>query len=160
MTAKTRLSLIAGAGLLLTPMLALADDLKHEIPAQVAVIAGLGMLMVLGIITIVFHYGSRVDRARLDLIERLLAKGQRVPTELLRRAYELPPDEQRRRDFRRGIVLLGWALGVGLVFYILSHGQLRAAAWSLIFLFLSAASFLNWYLSARLERREKRPHGA
>jgi Flp pilus assembly protein TadB len=118
------------------------------------------MLFVLGIIFIALQSASRIERNRFELIERLLARGERVPPELLRRHNDLPPEEQRRRDLRRGIVLLAWGLGVGIVFYIVSGGQLRAAAWSLIFLFLSAASFLNWYLSDRLEARQERTHGA
>ena len=160
MTAKTRLSLIAGTGLLLTPMLALAESPVTDIPGHVFVFAGMGMLFVLGIITIVFYFTSRVERARFELIERLLARGERIPPGVFKRPNELTPEEERRRDFRRGIVLLAWGLGVGLVFYILSHGQLRAAAWSLIFLFLSGASFLNWYLSNRLESHRERTHGA
>jgi uncharacterized protein DUF6249 len=160
MTAKTRLSLTAGVGLLLTPMLALAQGHDGEIPAHVVALAGMGMLMVLGIITIVFYFTSRVERARFDLIERLIARGERVPSDLFKRPNEVPPEEQRRRDFRRGIVLLAWGLGIGVVFYILSHGQLRAAAWSLIFLFLSGASFLNWYLADRHANPRERTHGA
>jgi len=160
MTAKTHLALFAGTGLLLTPMLALAQSPVDDIPGHVFVFAGMGMLFVLGIVAISLYFGTRIDRARLDAIERLLAQGQRVPPEMFQRTVEPPPEIRRRRDFRRGVVLLGWALGVGGVFYILSGGQLRAAAWSLIFLFLSAASFLNWYLSDRLEGREERTHGA
>lgn len=134
--------------------------MTHEMPTYVFVFAGMGMLFVLAIIAIAFYVGSRLERQRLALIERLITTGERVPSELFRRTNELPPEVQRRRDFRRGIALFAWGVGVAVVFYIQSHGQLRAAAWSLIFLFLSAASFLNWYLSERLEGRQERTHGA
>jgi len=134
--------------------------MDHEIPFHIFVFAGMGMLFVLGIVGLALYFGTRVERTRLALIERVLEKGERVPPELLRRTNELAPEAQRRRDLRRGIGLLAWGLGVAVVFYIVSGGQLRAAAWSLIFLFLSAASFLNWYLSDRLESPQERTHGA
>jgi len=160
MALKTRHSVMVGAGLLFTPMLALAQTQHEGIPPHVVVLGAIGMLFTLGVIAVVFHFIGRVERARLDVIERLLAQDKRVPPELFNRTNELPLDVRRRRDFRRGITLLAWGLGIGLVFFILSHGQWRAAAWSLIFLFLSGASFLNWYLSERFETHQERTHGA
>jgi hypothetical protein len=149
MTAKTRLTLVAGAGLLCVPMLALAEDQIQGYPGSVGtlVLAGMALLFVLAVLALSLYSAARRHQSRLELIERLLDKGQPVPSELLRWPDDPMPEVQRRRDFRRGITLLCWALSAGLVLYELFN--LRATAFALILVFLSAGSFLNWYLAAR-----------
>ena len=61
----------------------------------------------------------------------------------------IPLAEERRRDIRRGITLLCWAIAVALVFYILSSGNLRAAAWGLLWLVPALGNFLKAWLTAR-----------
>jgi hypothetical protein len=118
--------------------------------AFIALMAGLGMLFVLGIITIVFFTENRRQRQKLALVERLVTGGQPVPRELMTsepRQLTLP--EQRRYDIRRGIAFLCWGVGISVVFYILSSGNPRAAAWGLLLLLPGLGNFLKAWLAAR-----------
>ena len=138
------------AALSLIPALARAQE--HSPADMTMAIAGMisGIVFVLGVVGIALYAAAKRTRHRLELVARLIEQGQRVPRELL---FENPmPNvaEQRHRDLRRGIWMLCWAAGVALAFYFLS-GQIRATAWSLIFLFLAAGSFINLYLSRRVE---------
>lgn len=160
MSTKTRRRLLVGAGLLLTPMLAFAQTGPQEIPPLVFVFAAMGMLFVLGVVGVTLHFTTRSDRERLGLIERLIDKGQRVPPELFVRINDLPLEVKRQKDFRRGVTLLCWGLGVGLTLYFAYGLQPRAAAWGLIFLFLSGANFLNWYLSGKVLFNRESSRGA
>src|SRR5262245_39786522 len=83
----------------------------------IAVMAGLGMLFVLGIITVVFFTENRRQRQKLALVERLVTNGQAVPRELMvneRRQLTLP--EERRRDIRKAVAFLCWGIGISVVF--------------------------------------------
>lgn len=154
MTNRIWRGLAISTGVLL-PGLALAQDpyaaSAHEMSIVIAGMTG-GIIFVLAIIAMSFAIAVRQNKQRLDVIERLLEKGQPVPRELFGKTpLPLPPHVQQRVDLRRGIVLLGWAIGIALLMYF-GFGQLRAAAWGLLFLFLSVASFVNAYLSSRLAR--------
>ncbi len=158
MTHRKSQGLAVGAEALLLPALALAQDPIAPAAQQMGMaiaIAGMicGTIFVLGVLGLSFFYATRRDRDRHELIERLVEKGQPVPRELFGKApLPLPPHEQQRVDFRRGVVLLGWGCGIALLMYF-GLGILRAAAWGLLFLCLSVASFVNAYLSARAARR-------
>jgi hypothetical protein len=134
------------------PGLAAAQLSPQE--AMPIVILGMasGTVFLLGVIGMAFVFSFRKTRQRLELIERLIGQGHPVPPQLLfGKAVPLPPREQQRVDLRRGIALLGWAIGISLLMYF-GFGQLRAAAWGLLFLFLSLASFVNAYFSGRAAR--------
>jgi hypothetical protein len=148
------LGLAIGTSVLL-PALALAQDPSHAaeygVPIVITGMAG-GIIFVLAIIAMSFAIAVRQNKQRLEVIERLIDKGQPVPRELFGKApLPLPAHIQQRVDLRRGIALLGWAIGIALLMYF-GFGQLRAAAWGLLFLFLSVASFVNAYLSSRHAR--------
>ncbi len=119
-------------------------------PGFIATMAGLGMAFVLGILTIIFVTANRKQRDRLALVEKLVTDGKPVPRELA--AMEPAPltlPEERRRDVRRGVTLLCWAIGIAIVFYIVSGGLPRAAAWGLLFLVPGLGNFLKAWLTAR-----------
>jgi hypothetical protein len=142
------LSGLGGAGL----GLAQAPPLVATPPpfTFVAMLAGFGMLMVLGIITIVFFTNSRAVRDRLALVEKLVAEGKPVPRELLvNEPRQFTLTEERRRDIRRGIAFLCWGIGIGVVFYIVSGGNPRAAAWGLLFIVPGFGNFVKAWLTAR-----------
>jgi hypothetical protein len=126
--------------------------MEPETPAHflaMAVFPLLGLLFVLGIIAIINYGEYRQEQVRLASIERLIAAGQPVPRELLApklARFTLP--EQYRRDVRRGITLLVWAIGVALVLY-LTDGRLRMAAWGFLFLLPSLGNFAKAWLTAR-----------
>jgi hypothetical protein len=108
-----------------------------------------GMLFVLCIIGIALLHDRSMQRERLAAVERLVTAGHTVPRELI--TGEKPPlmlPEERRRDIRRGIAQLCWAIGIALFFYFTS-GQLRAAAWGLLFLLPSLGNFFKAWLTAR-----------
>jgi hypothetical protein len=116
----------------------------------IGMISGFGMLLVLGIIAIVFFTENRRARDRLALVERLVASGQPVPRELMvHEPRQLTLPEQYRREIRRGIAFLCWGIGIGVVFYILSTGYPRAAAWGLLFIVPGLGNFLKAWLTAR-----------
>ena len=116
----------------------------------IAAMAGMGMLMVLGILAIIFFNENRRSREKLALVERLITGGQPVPRELMvNEPRQLTLPEERRRDMRRGITWLCWALGIAVVFYYVSGRQPSALAWGLLPLILSLGSFLKAWLTAR-----------
>src|SRR5262245_41867674 len=90
--------------------LALAQEPAVATPppwAFVGAMAGMGMLLTVAIIAVVFINGSRQNRDRLATIERIVASGQPVPSQLIAgEPPRLPLAEERRRDIRRGITLL------------------------------------------------------
>jgi hypothetical protein len=111
------------------------------------------LLIALAALIVVFTAGIKIHRQRLEAILKLVEQGHPLPRELiaaLRGKPFLTVVEQRRRDRRLGVSLLGWAIGTALAFYLYS-GQARSAAWSLIFLFLSAACFVNLLVSKLTE---------
>jgi Domain of unknown function (DUF6249) len=117
---------------LLAAPLAVAQEMEgHGVEAPMhwlamAMFPVLGMLFVLGILAIISYGEYRQQKARLASIERLVTAGHPVPRELVAPALaRMTLPEQYRRDVRRGITLLVWAIGVALVFYFTSGGQLR-----------------------------------
>jgi hypothetical protein len=117
------------------------------------------LLFVLALLGLSLYFSARQARARLELIERVLEKGQPVPAELFHGRDEPPTEVLQRRDLRRGVGLLAWGLGAALALYLVTW-ELRATAWALIFLFLSGGSFANCYLSRRLDGHKDRVSGA
>jgi len=140
----------AGALALLTPVLAMAQtDAVARAPAHWVVLAAVipGVLFVLAIIAVSFHFAHRQERERLLAIERLVEKGLPVPRELSGR-HALPPSARRRTDLHHAVTLLCLGLGVGLALWLVT-GNWRLAAWALVFLFLSAGKFIIWYVDGR-----------
>ena len=116
----------------------------------IAVMAGLGMLFVLGIIAIALIAEQRKARAKLALVERLVTSGQPVPRQLMtNEPVPLALPDERRRDVRRGITLLFFGLAVSLIPIIGSGGEWRYGVWGLLFLLPALGSFLKAYLVAR-----------
>jgi hypothetical protein len=118
--------------------------------AFIGAMGGMGMLMVLGILAIVFFNENRKNRERMALIERLVTGGQPVPRELM--TGEVPPlplAQERRRDIRRGITLLCWAIAVFAIPVIGSGGEWRYGVWGLLFLLPSLGSFFKAWLTGR-----------
>ncbi|HJR69077.1 MAG TPA: DUF6249 domain-containing protein, partial [Gammaproteobacteria bacterium] len=105
---------------------------------------------VLGIVAIALLNENRKNRDKMALIERLVTGGQPVPRELLTgEAPQLPLPQERRRDLRRGITLLCWAIAVTLIPVIGSGGEWRYGVWGLLFLLPSLGSFFKAWLTAR-----------
>jgi hypothetical protein len=148
-------STLLRAGTLVTSLglapLALAQDAATQPPwGFVGVLGGMAMLMAFGIIAIVFFNDSRKSRDKLGLIERLVTSGQPVPRELMvNEPRQLTLPEQYRHDVRRAIAFLGWGIGFSVVFYILSGGYPRAAAWGLLLIVPGLGNFLKAWLTAR-----------
>jgi hypothetical protein len=110
----------------------------------------MGMLMVLGIVALGVFNENRKNRDKLAVIERLVTGGQPVPRELITgEKPPLPLPEERRRDVRRGITLLCWAIAVAAIPVIGSGGEWRYGVWGLLFLLPSLGSFFKAWLTAR-----------
>ena len=110
----------------------------------------IAMVFVLGIIAIALFHDRTKNRERLSSIERLVATGQPVPRELITGEVPLLPlPQERRRDMRRGITLLCWAIAVAAIPVIGSGGEWRYGVWGLLFLLPSLGSFFKAWLTGR-----------
>lgn len=142
-------------GCLVATPLALAQEtapheMTPEMTAFVALMASLGMAFVVAIIATVHYFQQRQTRERLALIERLVIADKPVPRHLI--TGEIPPlplPDERRRDIRRGITLLCWAIAVTAIPVIGSGGEWRYGVWGLLFLLPSLGSFFKAWLTAR-----------
>jgi len=136
MTTTRIAHLLLAGSLLLAPALALAQrDWVDEVQDAAAGTA----LFVIAIAGIALLFGTLREKFKRDLFARFIEKGQEMPAALLPR----PPS--RNRELRRAMWLTCLGVGVGLALYV-NTGKLNVAAWSLILLFLGAASFLNAFL--------------
>lgn len=124
--------------------------IAHDMTAFVGLIAALGMLFVVAVVGTVHYFQTRQARERLSLIERLVLADKPVPRHLI--TGEIPPlplPDERRRDIRRGITLLCWAIAVTAIPVIGSGGEWRYGVWGLLFLLPSLGSFVKAWLTAR-----------
>jgi hypothetical protein len=124
--------------LVLTPALGFAHDTTDPVaPSPEHTPVHFYVLPALIVLTIIaaLLFAAMHEKRKQELIARFIDKGQEIPPTLL-------PAPTAQRDTRRGIWLTSFALGLGLVLY-LATGELRAAVWGLLPLFLAAASFVN-----------------
>lgn len=139
------------AGLCLTPLASAQPVGQLEvIPAEVVGIIALALTMVVAIVSVALFHERKVRRERLATIERLVTGGLAVPRELI--TGEMPPmplPQERRRDIRRGITLLCWAIAVFAIPVIGSGGEWRYGIWGLLFLLPSLGSFAKAWLTGR-----------
>jgi len=122
----------------------------HDMTAFIGLLAAFGMLFVVALVAIVHYFQTRQARERLSLVERLVLADKPVPRHLI--TGEIPPlplPDERRRDIRRGITLLCWAIAVTAIPVIGSGGEWRYGVWGLLFLLPSLGSFFKAWLTAR-----------
>ena len=122
----------------------------HDMTPFIALMASLGMLFVVAIVATASYFQQRQTRERLSLIERLVLADKPVPRHLI--TGEIPPlplPDERRRDIRRGITLLCWAIAITAIPVIGSGGEWRYGVWGLLFLLPSLGSFFKAWLTAR-----------
>ena len=152
MNTRARQSTIALTGLLAPELVLGQPPPGMEAMATGVVVGGMicGLVFTLGVVGLALYFTSKQERHKLDAIAKLVASGHPVPREMFMKKVLPSVEEQRRRDLRRGVSALCWAVGVALTFYLLG-GDPRAPAWGLIFLFVSIGSFVNLYLSRRFE---------
>jgi uncharacterized protein DUF6249 len=133
-----------------TPLALAQETVEHQIDGFVIAMAALGMLFVVAIVATAHYFLLRQTRERLSLIERLVHADKPVPRHLI--TGEIPPlplPDERRRDIRRGVTLLCWAISVALIPIIGSGGNWRYGVWGLLFLLPSLGSFFKAWLTAR-----------
>ncbi|HEY3518351.1 MAG TPA: DUF6249 domain-containing protein [Gammaproteobacteria bacterium] len=142
------------AGVCVSPLALAQETPYHEMTASmtafVGLMAALGMLFVVAIVATASYFQQRQMRERMSLIERLVLADKPVPRHLI--TGEIPPlplPDERRRDIRRGITLLCWAISVAAIPVIGSGGQWRYGVWGLLFLLPSLGSFFKAWLTAR-----------
>ena len=124
--------------------------IAHDMTAFIGLMAAFGMLFVVALVITVHYFQTRQARERLSLIERLVLADKAVPRHLI--TGEVPPlplPDERRRDIRRGITLLCWAMAVTAIPVIGSGGEWRYGVWGLLFLLPSLGSFFKAWLTAR-----------
>lgn len=97
---------------------------------------GAAVLVLIVVIAGAMFMANQREKRKQELLIRFLDQGQAVPAEL----FPSPPS--RQREIRRGVWLLSMGAALGIVLWI-SSGDWAVAAWSLIPLFLGAASFIN-----------------
>jgi hypothetical protein len=118
------------------------NELNYEVVLP-AVLLGLAVLVVVFVLIV------RSNKARHETIRLMIEKGQEIPPEFFApHRPPVPTKEPLALDYYRGMAI-GWGvtwtclgLGIGLANY-LSSGNIRAAAWGLIFVFLGIGSFIN-----------------
>jgi hypothetical protein len=122
------------AALLLLPAVSLAAEpgwgggRMHFITAPALVVITIGFVLL---------FISRREKRKLDLIERFVEKGQEIPASLL------PQGPSAVREIRRGVWFTSLGLGWFFVLYLATSDARISGAWSVILLFLGAASFIN-----------------
>jgi len=138
-----KLVLTGAAGL--APCLAPAQQLLNQPtydPVAMAAAEGLtyqtGMAMIALIVIIIaaLIFATVRERHKQALLMSFAEKGQEIPSSLL------PQPPSPEREMRRGVWILAGGLGLGLALYTFT-GDWTVAAWSLIPIFLGAASFVN-----------------
>ena len=107
------------------------------------------------VVFVPLYFAAKRERHRHALYVQFLEKGQEIPPELLPRSATRA--SAREREMIRGIWLISLGLGLGIVLYIATTNW-RIAAWSLILLFLGAASFVNALLLSPPDK-SARPEG-
>jgi len=147
---------VLGMGSLATPLafaqLPLQESAAEEMMESLAMIAlpVIVMVLVLGIVALALFHDRNKNRERLGAIERLVTSGQPVPPELITgEKPQLPLPQERRRDIRRGVTLLCWAIAVAAIPVIGSGGEWRYGVWGLLFLLPSLGSFFKAWLTGR-----------
>jgi hypothetical protein len=139
-----------GAAALAVAQAAEVRQLEHPEAFEMLGFAVLAVMLVVGIVATALFHDRTKDRQRLAAIERLVVSGQPVPREVITgEKPPLPLPEERRRDVRRGITLLCWAIAVFAIPVIGSGGEWRYGVWSLLFLLPSLGSFVKAWLTAR-----------
>lgn len=141
MTGPKTLKLALAGNLLFVPILTLAQEgpslgdgfseMEYGLSGPTA-----GMISLIVIVGMALFFAMQREKRRQDLVARFLDNGREIPPGVL------PPTPSRQRELRRGVWLASLGIGIGLVLFI-ATSDWRVAAWCLILLFLSAASFLN-----------------
>jgi len=145
--ASTRALLLAGA-LLTIPMMAWGQAVPDPTPPQdfgpvdpfssgTFGMRGLPLIFVLSLVLIGVVYSSLRQKRQNELMARFIDKGEPIPPQLL------PKQSSRRTAQRIGVFLIAFGLALGLVIYVATGALQPAAAWSMMPLFLGAASFIN-----------------
>jgi hypothetical protein len=132
-----------------TPLAFAQEGEPHDLRFVLPIVA-LAFVFVLGILAVALLHERQQNRERLAAIERLVTAGHTVPRELITgERPPLPLPQERRRDIRRGVTLLSWAIAVMLIPVIGSGGEWRYGIWGLLFLLPSLGSFFKAWLTAR-----------
>ena len=145
-----------GASMLLQPVLAFAQEAQGAgprltvLPALDYTVVFPAMLLGLAVLAVVFVLVRHRNKARYETIKLLIEKGQEVPPEFYAphrppvpgNRYTLTPEELKGYAVGWGVTWTCLGLGVGAANYF-SSGELRSAAWGLIFVFLGLGSFIN-----------------
>jgi hypothetical protein len=131
--------------------MAQAQELDAMTVQLVVWLVGLALALALGVVIASFRFRYLVEKRKAELIEKFLEQGQVIPPELLQTPgaapCPLPPPEvlaklQRDHSRRRAVLWLAIAIGVSLLAYV-GFDSPRGAAWGILFLCLSIASFVN-----------------
>jgi hypothetical protein len=127
---------LVAAGLTLLPAVGFAAETggsanpwpTHFVTGPLLIVLAIGMVLL---------FISWREKRKLDLIARFVDKGQEIPPALL------PQPPSPLREIRRGIWFTSLGIGWFLVLYLATDDARTSAAWSVILLFLGAASFIN-----------------
>ncbi len=121
-----------------------------------------GMIFVLCIIAMNLYAAYRTEKKRHELLSAFISADREIPAELLPPTPAQAEAIRRHEDIRRGIWMLSWGVGIAMALVIYT-GEIRMAAWSLIFLLLAAGSFFNAFVLSRpkqeLSARPPRSNG-
>ena len=156
-------NVVVCASLLVQPLLALAQEVaplpQRGLDFYVVFPA---MLLGLAVLVVVFLLVGRANRARYETVKLLIEKGQGVPPEFfaphrpVAQSRALTPEELMGYAVGWGVTWTCLGLGISAASYV-STGQVRSAAWGLIFVFLGIGSFINAALIRRQIAKQAAP---
>lgn len=119
-------------------------DKSADVPMLVPVIVGIVFACPVAIVAVILWYRHRRNAMLHKTLAAMIDKGVPIPPELLH------PEQPRRSDLRRGVILI--ALGLGIVVFFL--GQ-KDNAWGLGFipLLIGVGYLITWKMEQRNPNR-------
>jgi hypothetical protein len=108
-----------------------------DIGGRLLVMRVLPLVFLLAVVICVLTFQHLRSKRRNELLARFVDRGQPIPAGLLAR------EPSRQGAQRAGALLLGFALGLGLLMYFLTEEWRPSVALAMLPLFLGIASFVN-----------------
>ena len=120
-----------------------------DVPEAVIPLVAIVFMTIFGapvlIVGVIMYFGFSRNRMMHKTVRMMVEKGQPVPAALL----NPPPQERKRSDMRRGVVLM--MVGIGLVVFLGAVNEWEGGSWSIgiIPLLIGVGYLLVWKLEGK-----------